>query len=71
MKNRVKLLGYFVTLDSGPGNKKSLTLSANPDVEKAVCTRLLQDRSGGIIPIIKSYVKGNIDFLLIVTCQKA
>lgn len=46
-KNRAKILEYVANTDVGPSNRKTLKLSANPVVEKALFTWFLQERTRG------------------------
>lgn len=46
-KNRTKILEYVASSDNGPKNRKSLKLSAHPNLDKAVYTWFLQERARG------------------------
>lgn len=46
-KNKVKILEYVGSSDSGPGARKTLKVSVNPEMEKAVYTWFLQERARG------------------------
>lgn len=51
-KNRANIMSYYSTTDEGPADRKTLKLSSNPAVEKALFTWFLQERTKGKIAII-------------------
>ncbi|KAK9680075.1 hypothetical protein QE152_g39377 [Popillia japonica] len=44
-KNRANIMSYYSTTDKQPADRKTLKLSSNPAVEKALLTWFLQERT--------------------------